>query len=110
LTPILVVDNSRRVVCRGHFSQDGTRIQAHLRFEDLIPSAQLSAARTVAEINNQVRARLEAVERRVRRDLWRARLWSAARGILIILGLIGGAWFLFSGLVWLVATVFGFSL
>lgn len=114
MTPILVVDNTNRVVCRGHFRQAGSRIDAHLRFENLASTAPESveerAARTVADIDNQVRARLAAVEARIKREVRWERARRTAVGLGIVFGLIAGAWLLFIAVVWALAAAFGFSL
>jgi hypothetical protein len=108
MTPILVVDNSNRVLCRGHFTQEGPRIEAHLRFMDLAGGDEptqaatraTTAARTVAEINSQVRARLEAVDRRRRRQEIRRAILGAVKACAIWLALMAGAWILLGLLIW----------
>jgi hypothetical protein len=116
MTPVLVVDNSGRVVCRGHIKAEPGRATAHLQFARLevplpAPPDDAAAARTVAEIRAQVRERREAAGRRRRRQLFRSAILRGAKSAGIVLGgLVAGVWVVFFGIIRAIAAAFGFSL
>jgi hypothetical protein len=114
MTPVLVVDNNGRMVCRGQIQTEGGRSMVHLQFAELAAASPgpgpAAAARQVAEIQHQVRRQLEAVDRRRRREVIVAGIGHATKVLGIIVALAAAGWGVVFGGAWALAHSFGFSL
>jgi hypothetical protein len=119
VTPVLVVDNGR-VIGRGHVKTGPDGAKAHLTFTDVAwPTVeqQAAAVRSVAEINVEVKRRLEEAERhhrnvaRTARYLMIAfRAWQVVKVLGAVAMAVIGAWAITFFLFWLIAAPFGFAL
>jgi len=95
MTPILVVDNGNRIIGRGHIKTGPGQASAHLTFNDSAwptQEQQERAARTIAEININVRRRLEAVDRRRRRQVLLARAGQVLKAAGTVVGFVVLSW------------------
>jgi hypothetical protein len=113
MTPVLVVDNTGRVICRGEIKGEGARATARLEFAEISstsPARKRAAARTIAEINIEVRRRLEDADRRRRRQLILRIVLHGLRALAILAGLVLLAWAVVIALAIAIAAAFGFGL